>query len=54
MTLVNTVVMILRVWALYNRSRLILGTLVTFYAMEVILVLVSSIILSIQINRLGM
>ena len=54
MTLVDTVVMILRVWALYGRSKFILGILLTLYAIEIILGLVSCIILSTQNNPIGM
>ena len=37
MTLDAIVATILRVWALYNQSRLILGTLLALYAVEVII-----------------
>ena len=47
-TLVNTVTMILRVRALYNRSRFIISILLTFYAIEVILGLIPCIQFSIQ------
>ena len=47
--------MILRVWALYSRPRFLLGTLLTFYAVEVISYLVSCAILIVHIrnNPLG-
>ena len=35
-TLVEAVAMILRVWALYGRSKFILGALLTLYAIEII------------------
>ena len=34
------VAMILRVWALYNRSMLVLGTLLTIYTIEEIMLLI--------------
>lgn len=40
--------MILRVWALYNRSRSILGTLLTFYAIEVIAFFVTYLVIDIR------
>ena len=40
------VIMTLRVWAMYNRSRIILGTLLTFYVIEVIPLTIGSIIYS--------
>ena len=46
--------MILRVWALYNRSKSILGVLLALYAVEVIVALVNCIIVSAQNQRLGM
>ena len=33
---VVAVVMMLRVWAMYNQSRLILGTLLTLFVMEIV------------------
>ena len=44
---IDAVVMILRVSALYNRSRFILGILFTLYAVELILYLVDRVILNI-------
>ena len=41
-----TVVMILRVWAMYNRSRLILGTLLALYVLEIIPIVVTCAIYS--------
>ena len=38
--------MILRVWALYNRSRLILYVLLTFYTIEVVSNFISYVIVS--------
>ena len=35
-TFVDEVVMTLRLWALYNRSRFILGSVLMFYLMEII------------------
>ena len=51
---INTVVMILRVWALYRRSVIILATLLTLYAIEFILYFVAAVIASITIDRTGM
>ena len=51
--MVDTVAMILRVWALYNRSRFILAALLTLYATEVIIFLVA-VILNTQNGHLGM
>ena len=42
-TLVVAVVMILRLWAMYNQSRLILGMLLVFYAISIISFLVDRI-----------
>ena len=50
----DAVVMILRVWALYSRSRIILGALLTFYFLEVIPYLIVCIISSTQEKTLGM
>ena len=46
--------MILRVWALYGRSRLILGALLTLYAIETIPALIFAVILSAQNGPIGM
>ena len=46
--------MILRVWALYRRSAIILATLLTLYAIEFILYFVAAVIASITIDRTGM
>lgn len=48
------VVMILRVWALYRRSRFILGALLTLYAIEVIVALVNCVVVSTRSGSLGM
>ena len=40
--------MILRVWALYNRSMFILGALLTLYAIELILFLVDRILFTVE------
>ena len=53
MTLDTIVAMILRVWALYNQSRLILGTLLTLYAIEVIFTLVSCVVFSTSNRPVG-
>ena len=34
--MLTAVVMILRIWAMYNRSRVILGTLLTLLSLEII------------------
>ena len=52
-TLADVVAMILRAWALYNRSRFILGVLLTLYAIEVIVYLVDVVILSTQSESAG-
>ena len=54
MTLDAIVAMILRVWALYNQSRSILGTLLTLYAIEVIIMLVSCVVFSTLNGPVGM
>ena len=54
MTLIGIVVMILRVWALYNQSKLILGTLLALYAIEVIINLISCVFVSTQNQPVGM
>ena len=46
MTVVTVVVMILRVWVLYSRSKVILGVLLTLYVLEIIPFIVACIILS--------
>ena len=50
----NAVVMILRVWAMYDRSRIILGALLTLYATEAVVCLVYCIMESTRIGTLGM
>ena len=52
--LIDVVVMILRVWALYGRSRVILGALLTFYAIEGIAYLVCCVMECIHDGSLGM
>ena len=42
-TLLDVVVMILRLWALYNQSKFVIGFLFTFYAIKVSLCLVDCI-----------
>lgn len=42
--------MILRVWALYDRSKLVLGALLVLYAMEVIPLLVYYLLFSILLG----
>ena len=46
----DAVVMILRVWALYDRSMLVLGTLLTIYTMEEVTMFISYVIIT---ARLG-
>ena len=53
MTFDAIVATILRVWALYNQSRLILGTLFTLYAIEVIIMLVSCVVFSTSDQPVG-
>lgn len=48
------VVMILRVWAMYNRSKIILGSLLTFYVAEIIPSVVNCIVYSDPRNVPGM
>lgn len=50
----NIVVMILRVWALYNRARHILGALFMLYAVEVITSAVACVKFSTQNMPMGM
>lgn len=50
-TLITAVVMVLRVWAIYNRSRFILHTFLTLYAIEVVLFLVDRIMFNIEKNE---
>ena len=45
-SLVDAAVMILRLWALYNQSRLILGTLLTFFAMQIVAYFVAYVMFS--------
>ena len=54
MTLFDIVVMILRVWALYNQSRFILRALLTFYAIEVIVNLVYCVFFNTPNQLMGM
>ena len=50
----NAAVMILRVWALYNRSRFILAILLILFTMEIIPYLIFCVIFSIQHQPIGM
>ena len=52
--MVTAVVMILRVWAMYNRSRLILGTLLVLFSLEIISIIIAAAIYSDPKNLLGM
>ena len=52
-TLVNAVVMVLRVWALYNRSKFILFTLLFPYAVEALTLLGTALAYSISYNSYG-
>ena len=54
MTLVDTVAMILRVWALHNQSKFILGALFTLYAIEVIAELGVCVLYSTRKQPVGM
>lgn len=51
---VATVVMILRVWAMYNRSRLILYILLVSFVLEIISVIIGTAIHSVPRNLSGM
>ena len=46
MTVVTAAVMILRVWAMYNRSRIILGVLLSLYALEIVSFIITCVIIS--------
>lgn len=48
MTMVIAVTMILRVWAMYGRSRSILGVLLTLYVLEIVLFIITCTIISIK------
>ena len=50
----NAVVMILRVWAMYGRSRIVLGALLALYATEAVVCLVYCIMKGTRIESLGM
>ena len=52
--IVTAVVMILRVWAMYNRSKLILGTLLTTFSLEIISLVLTAAIQSDAKNLSGM
>ena len=52
-SLVYAVVMILRLWALYNRSKFILGPLLTLYAIEVISYITYCVVLHAQNQLVG-
>ena len=52
--MVATVVMILRVWAMYNQSTLVLGVLLTFFFLEMISTLLATAIYSAPSNQFGM
>ena len=46
MTVVTAAVMILRVWAMYNWSRIILGVLLSLYALEIVSFIITCVIIS--------
>ena len=48
-----SVVMLLRVWAMYNRSRLILGTLLVLFSLETIWDIITAALYSDPKNMLG-
>lgn len=52
--MITAVVMILRVWAMYNRSRFILYTLLTIYIVENALSCAGTIYYNIPNNTAGM
>ena len=47
------VVMILRVWAIYNRSTLILGVLITSFSLEIIANILATAVISNPMNLSG-
>jgi diacylglycerol kinase len=52
--MVNAVVMILRVWVMYNRSRLILGILLMLFFVEIVSTVIAAVIGSYPQNVSGM
>ena len=52
MTLFDLVVMLFRVWAMYNQSKYILGVLLTIYAIELVLHLVDRVMYSTYNTRM--
>lgn len=50
---VDAVVMILRLWAMYNRSRFILATLLSLYVIETVSYLVYCVVLGTQNQLVG-
>ena len=51
---VTAVVMILRVWAMYNRSKLILGILLTTFSLEIVSLVIIAAVQSDARNLTGM
>ena len=51
--MVTTVIMILRVWAMYNRSRLILRALLMLFSVEIIFTVLAAAIYSVPRNISG-
>ena len=51
---VNAVVMILRVWVMYNRSRVILGILLMLFSVEIVSSIIGGVVGSNPKNLSGM
>ena len=49
-----TVVMILRIWAMYNQSKVVLNTLLTLLFLQMVGFLLAAIMYTKERNRLGM
>ena len=49
-----TVVMILRIWAMYNRSRVVLITLLALFFLQTVSILLAAIMYTNQRNESGM
>ena len=49
-----TVVMILRIWAMYNRSKVVLNTLLALLFIQTVCILLSTIMYTNQRNKTGM
>ena len=49
MIMMSAVVMILRVWAMYSGSKIVLGALLTLYVMQMVPLVITCIVVSIQL-----